>query len=55
MGAVKGDNVFGVLVACEKALGDAGQHDKIELMKTRVRNSGSYDEALEIMQEFCTF
>lgn len=50
-----GDNVFGILAACEDALEAAGQSDKFEGMKTRVQNSGSYEEALEIMQEFCIF
>jgi len=50
-----GDNVFGVMGACVLALKDAGQDDKVELMKARVRNSRSYEEALECMQEFCKF
>ena len=48
-------NVFAVTGACTRALKRAGQADNAKKMSERVTQSGSYDEALTIMQEYCTF
>ena len=48
-------NVFAIMGACTRALKRAGQASKVETLRERVTKSGSYDEALTIMQEYCTF
>lgn len=48
-------NVFAVMGACTRALRRAGQAAKAKEMSGRVTKSKSYDEALTIMQEYCTF
>jgi len=46
-------NVFNLIGICSKALKRAGQPDKAKEMSERVFKSGSYDEALVIMGEYC--
>jgi hypothetical protein len=46
-------NVFNLMGICDKALRRAGTPDKAKEMSERVFNSGSYDEAIAIMSEYC--
>ncbi len=46
-------NVFNLIGICSKALKNAGQPDKAKEMSGRVMASGSYTEALQIMEEYC--
>lgn len=46
-------NVFVTLGICSKSLKKNGQHEQAKEMTDRVFNSGSYDEALQIMMEYC--
>ncbi len=46
-------NVFSLIGVCSKALKGAGQPDKAKEMSERVMASRSYDEALQIMEEYC--
>jgi hypothetical protein len=46
-------NVFNTLGICSKALKSVGLHDKAKEMSSKVFTAGSYDEALQIMMEYC--
>lgn len=46
-------NVFVTLGICTSALKKAGQSDKSKELTNRVFSSGSYEEALSIMMEYC--
>lgn len=46
-------NVFVTLGICSKTLKSVGQYKESEEMTNRVFASGSYDEALSIMMEYC--
>lgn len=46
-------NVFVTLGICSKALKKAGQHEQAREMQSKVMDSGSYNEALAIMMEYC--
>ena len=46
-------NVFNLVGICSKALKRAGQSEQANQMTQKVFASGSYDEALEIMGEYC--
>lgn len=46
-------NVFNLIGICSKALKRAGQADKAKEMSDRIFECGSYDEALQIMMEYC--
>lgn len=46
-------NVFNTLAICTLALKKAGQRDKITELTEKVFASGSYEEALSIMGEYC--
>ena len=46
-------NVFNLIGICGRALKKAGQKDKITEMQSRIFSSGSYDNALSIMSEYC--
>jgi hypothetical protein len=48
-------NIFAVMGACSDALKKAGQRDRANEMRSKVMNSGSYDEALTICQEYVDF
>ena len=48
-------NVFNTLAICSKALKRDGQHDKAKEMSDRVFDAENYQQALNIMQEYCTF
>lgn len=45
-------NVYVLLAVSAKALKRAGHRDKALELKSRVMGCGSYDEALQIMQEY---
>jgi hypothetical protein len=46
-------NVFVTLGICSSALKKVGQHQESKEMTEKVFSSGSYDEALSIMMEYC--
>ena len=46
-------NVFNLIAICKKALEKAGQHEKAKEMQNKIFGSGSYDEALAIMMDYC--
>lgn len=46
-------NVFILIGICSKALKKAGMPEKVTEMRKKVRASKSYDEALQIMMEYC--
>lgn len=46
-------NVFNLLGICTKALKRAGQSEEAKELTKKVFSSGSYHEALSIMQEYC--
>ena len=46
-------NVFNLIGICSQALNKAGQKDKVKEMQERIFKSGSYDEALRIMSDYC--
>lgn len=46
-------NVFNLIGICSRVLREAGQRERATEMKTRVFASGSYEEALAIMSEYC--
>lgn len=46
-------NVFNLLAICSKSLKRAGQTDQAKEMTEKVFASGSYDEALQIMGQYC--
>lgn len=46
-------NVFALLGLCSRALKNAGQSTRADELRTRVFNAGSYDEALNLMCEYC--
>jgi hypothetical protein len=46
-------NIFNLVGIASKALKKAGQPDKASEMATKVFNSGSYDEALNIIGQYC--
>jgi uncharacterized membrane protein len=48
-------NVFNIISICSKALKKDGQKEQANQMTERVYSSGSYDEALQIMMEYCEF
>ena len=48
-------NVFNLIGICEKALKKVGQYKEAEEMKKKVFASGSYDDALCIMSDYCEF
>lgn len=45
-------NVFALLGKCTRALKKAGQPESAEALREEVFNSGSYDEALQIMAKY---
>lgn len=46
-------NVFNLIAICSKALKRAGLEDQAKEMTNKAMNSGSYDEALQIMMQYC--
>jgi hypothetical protein len=46
-------NVFALLGRCNKALKDAGQHDRAKELTEKVFKAGSYDNALVLFMEYC--
>ena len=46
-------NVFNLIGICSKALKRAGQGDKAKEMTERIFACRSYDEALQIMMDYC--
>lgn len=46
-------NVFNLIGICSRALKKAGMKEAAEEMTSRIFKSGSYDEALSIMGEYC--
>jgi len=46
-------NVFVTLGICTSTLKKAGQYDQSKELSERVFSSGSYEEALSIMMEYC--
>jgi len=46
-------NVFNLIGICSQTLKKAGQKDKVKEMQERIFKSGSYDEALSIMSDYC--
>lgn len=46
-------NVFSLIGLCSRALKQAGQADKAKEMSEKCFKAGSYDEALQIMMEYC--
>lgn len=46
-------NVFNLLGICTLALKKAGQKEKATELKNKVFKCKSYDEALQIMMEYC--
>jgi hypothetical protein len=46
-------NVFNLMALCRSALRNAGQTKEANEMCDKIYQSGSYDEALIIMQEYC--
>ncbi len=46
-------NVMTTLSICTKALKRAGMPEKASELTTKVFNSGSYQEAISIMGEYC--
>lgn len=46
-------NVFYLMGICSKALKNAGQAEKAKEMSQKIMASESYNEALNIMQEYC--
>jgi len=47
-------NVFNLMAICSKALKEAGLQDKAKEMCNKITTTAkSYDEALQIMMEFC--
>lgn len=49
----KDGNVFVTMGICSSALKKAGKLNEAKEMLERVSNSGSYNEALSIMAEYC--
>lgn len=49
----KDGNVFNLIGLCSSALKSAGQHDQAKEMSGKCFSAGSYDEALQIMMEYC--
>ena len=49
----KNGNVFNLIGICSAALKKAGQADKAKEMQTKILSSGSYEQALAIMAEYC--
>ena len=49
----KDGNVFNLIGICSRALESAGQSERAEEMSDKVFKSGSYNEALCIMREYC--
>jgi hypothetical protein len=50
----KDGNVFNLIGICSNALKKANQHDRVKEMTEKVFKSESYDEALVIMNDYCT-
>jgi len=47
-------NVFNLMAICSKALKEAGLQDKAKEMTNKITTTAkSYDQALQIMMEFC--
>ena len=46
-------NVFALIGKCSSALKKDGKHNEAKEMAEKCFNSGSYDEALCIMMEYC--
>jgi hypothetical protein len=46
-------NVFNLMGLCSRALKNAGQQEKATEMCEKITKSGSYNEALAIMMEYC--
>lgn len=46
-------NVFNLISICSKSLRKAGLSEEASKMTEEVMNSGSYDEALQIMNKYC--
>jgi hypothetical protein len=46
-------NVFVTLGICNKVLKKNNLNEQAEEMRTRVFKSGSYEEAIQIMSEYC--
>jgi hypothetical protein len=46
-------NVFNLIGICTRALKKAGKRSQINEMQGRIFSSGSYDNALSIMSEYC--
>ena len=46
-------NVFNLLGICTRALKQAGYPDKANELGGKVMSAGSYDEALQLMMEYC--
>lgn len=49
---VKNDNIFAILGSASHALEMIGQGDKIKTMQNEVWKSGSYFDALEVIQKY---
>lgn len=49
----KDGNIFNLLSIASKALQRVGQSDNAEEMAGKVFSSGSYEEALSIIREYC--
>lgn len=45
-------NVFNLIGICQRALKNNGYYNEASELVTRVNNSHSYDEALQIMMEY---
>jgi len=46
-------NVFALLGVCSSALKRDGKHDEAKQLRDKVMSCHSYDEALQVMMEFC--
>lgn len=46
-------NVFALLGKCTSALKRAGQPDQAKELQTKVFSAESYDQALQLMMEYC--
>jgi hypothetical protein len=49
----KDGNVFNLMGLCSRALKTAGQPERATEMCQKIMRSGSYDQALQIMMEYC--
>lgn len=46
-------NVFNLGSICSNALEDAGQKEQAQEMRRKIIRSKSYDEALQVMMQYC--